>query len=214
MKPPSVRWERRAWSDGRLLVGVDEAGRGPLAGPVVAAAVAFPPHAGRILRLRDSKVLPAARREALAVLIHQRAATIGLGAASCQLIDRVNIRVATAMAMRRAIARATGLARGRDQRSAPVAILIDGLPLPELGLDHEALVDGDALCYTIAAAGVIAKVVRDRLMASLARRHPAYGWDTNMGYGTAEHLEAIQRVGSSPHHRSSFAPVAQLRLPL
>ncbi len=208
LKAPALSRERAAWAEGQLLVGVDEVGRGPLAGPVVAAAVAFPPFAGRILRLRDSKVLTARRREQLASLILRRAAAIGLGAASPRVIDRINIRVATALAMRRAVARAVGPVAPRCR----VTILIDGLPLPELGRQHEALVDGDALCYSVAAAGVVAKVVRDRLMLRLARRHPAYAWDSNMGYGTREHLDAIHQVGPSPHHRRSFMPVVQMRL--
>ena len=216
MRPPSTTRERSAWEAGRLLVGVDEVGRGPLAGPVVAAAVAFPPAAGRILRLRDSKILTARRREKLARMIQQRAVVLGLGAASVRLIDRVNIRVASAIAMRRALIRALG---GSAVSPVPgncsrLAVLIDGLPLPELGLAHEALVDGDALCYSVAAAGVVAKVVRDRLMARLAQRHPRYGWETNMGYATAEHLTAISISGPCHHHRQSFAPVAQTTLAL
>ncbi|HET9512719.1 MAG TPA: ribonuclease HII [Gemmatimonadales bacterium] len=216
MKPPSITRERLAWESGRLLVGVDEVGRGPLAGPVVAAAVAFPPHAGRILRLRDSKVLTAKRREALAAVIERRAAVVGVGAASVKVIDRVNIRVATAIAMRRALSRALGLRRGErlDGRHFRIAVVIDGLPLPEIGMEHQAVVDGDALCYSIAAAGVVAKVVRDRLMQRLARRHPGYGWETNMGYGTPDHLAAIDLTGPCIHHRRSFAPVAQTSLAL
>lgn len=216
MKPPSITRERLAWESGRLLIGVDEVGRGPLAGPVVAAAVAFPPHAGRILRLRDSKVLTARRREALAAMIERRAAVVGVGAASVKVIDRVNIRVATAIAMRRALSRALGLRRGErlDGRHFRIAVVIDGLPLPEIGMEHQAVVDGDALCYSIAAAGVVAKVVRDRLMQRLARRHPGYGWETNMGYGTPDHLAAIDLTGPCIHHRRSFAPVAQTTLAL
>lgn len=216
MKPPSITRERLAWESGRLLIGVDEVGRGPLAGPVVAAAVAFPPHAGRILRLRDSKVLTARRREALAAMIERRAAVVGVGAASVKVIDRVNIRVATAIAMRRALSRALGLRPGErlDGRRFRIAVLIDGLPLPEIGMEHQAVVDGDALCYSIAAAGVVAKVVRDRLMQRLARRHPGYGWETNMGYGTPDHLAAIDLTGPCIHHRRSFAPVAQTTLAL
>ena len=205
---PGLARERAAWARGRLLFGIDEVGRGPLAGPVVAAVVAFPPASKRILGLRDSKVLSAIQRNRLAVLIRNRAAAIGVGAASCRVIDRVNIRVATAIAMRRALRRAAG------ECGAPMAVLIDGLPLPELRFEHDALVDGDALCYSIAAAGVVAKVVRDRLMTLLARRHPSYGWETNMGYGTPEHLAAIDLAGPTVHHRRSFMPVAQLKLSL
>ena len=203
---PGLARERAAWAGGRLLFGIDEVGRGPLAGPVVAAVVAFPPASKRILGLRDSKILTAAQRARLAVLIRNRAAAIGIGAASTRVIDRVNIRVATAIAMRRALRRAAG------ECGARMAVLIDGLPLPELRFEHDALVDGDALCYSIAAAGVVAKVVRDRLMALLARRHPSYGWEHNMGYGTPEHLAAIDLAGPTVHHRRSFMPVAQLKL--
>ncbi len=242
---PSLRRERTLWAEDRLLIGVDEVGRGPLAGPVVAAAVVFAPDTPRVRGLRDSKVLSAKQRERLAVRIRDRARYIGLGAASTREIDRFNIRVATAVAMRRAVARvllsgAPGLrgggasefrtgatshprARPPDSLTAlpscllrampsEFAVLIDGLAMPELGYSHEALVDGDAHCYSIAAAGVVAKCVRDRLMVSLDRRHPGYGWETNMGYGTQEHLAAIDRVGPTKHHRNSFSPVAQLKL--
>ncbi|HET6578134.1 MAG TPA: ribonuclease HII [Gemmatimonadales bacterium] len=206
---PSLLRERAAWADATLLVGVDEAGRGPLAGPVVAAAVVFPPDCRALRGLRDSKVLPAPVRRTLAERIRARALCYGVGAASAGEIDRLNIRVATALAMRRALVRL--LCRpplaGRAHR-----ILIDGLPLPEVGFPHEALVDGDALCHSIAAAAVIAKTVRDRLMERLDARHPGYGWHTNMGYGTPEHHEGLRAHGPTCHHRRSFAPVAQISL--
>jgi len=208
IRPSAVR-ERDAWAGGRLLVGVDEAGRGPLAGPVVAAAVAFPPFAARIRGLRDSKTLSARRRELLARAIRARAAVVGVGAASPRLIDRLNIRVATAVAMRRAIVRALGRVPGPRVR-----LVVDGLPFAELEMDHEALVDGDALCYSVAAAGVIAKTVRDELMQRLAVRHPQYGWASNVGYGTPDHLAGLEAHGPTGHHRQSFAPVGQLRLGL
>jgi ribonuclease HII len=207
VRGPSAVRERDAWAGGRLLIGVDEAGRGPLAGPVVAAAVAFPPFAPRLRGVRDSKVLSATRRSQLAEAIWSRAAVVGVGAASPRLIDRVNIRVATAMAMRRAVLQALGPAPFRR-----IHLLVDGLPFPEIGLDHEALVDGDALCYTVAAAGIVAKTVRDRIMGRLAVRYPDYGWATNMGYGTPDHLTGLEVAGPTPHHRRSFAPVGQLRL--
>ena len=209
VRGPSAVRERDAWTGGRLLIGVDEAGRGPLAGPVVAAAVAFPPFAPRIRGVRDSKVLPAVRRAQLAEAIRSRAAVVGVGAASSRLIDRVNIRVATAIAMRRAVQSALGQAS-----SSRVLLIVDGLPFPEIGLEHEALVDGDALCYTVAAAGIIAKTVRDRIMTRLAVRHPGYGWASNMGYGTPDHLTGLETAGPTAHHRRSFAPVGQLRLGL
>jgi len=206
-RPPSLKREEEAWSRGFLLVGVDEVGRGPLAGPVVAAAVAFPPAASRIRGIRDSKVLPAGKRDALATLILARAAAVGVAAASVREINRLNIRGATALAMRRAVLRALGPAA-----VPPCRLLVDGLPFPEIGLPHDALVDGDALCYSIAAAGIVAKTVRDRLMTRLAVRHDGYAWATNMGYGTAEHLAALTELGPTPHHRAEFSPVAQLRL--
>jgi ribonuclease HII len=217
------------WAEDRLLIGVDEVGRGPLAGPVLAAAVVFAPDTPRVRGLRDSKVLSGKQRERLAERIRDRALHIGLGAASTREIDRFNIRVATAIAMRRAVVRLLGGA-GKlptciaSQRSTalppyrPTALppvfhlIIDGLPFPEVGFEHDALVDGDAQCYSIAAAGVVAKCVRDRLMVRLHGRYPVYGWETNKGYGTEEHRAAIDREGPTRHHRNSFSPVAQLGL--
>jgi ribonuclease HII len=204
---PTLDRERECWAAGRLLVGVDEVGRGPLAGPVVAAAVVFRPAVPRIRDLRDSKMLNAGAREALLRPIRRRALVIGVGAASVREIDRLNIRVATALAMRRALARVLPSLEAWD-------ILVDGLPFPEIGHPHEALVKGDALCMSIAAAGIVAKQVRDGLMGRLARRHPAYGWDANMGYGTPSHQAGLLAVGPCRHHRRSFAPVMQLTLGL
>ena len=218
-RPPSLARERLAWAESRLLVGVDEAGRGPLAGPVVAAAVVFPPETRRINGIRDSKILPREDRETLALRIRSRAIRLGVGAASCREIDRLNIRVAGALAMRRAVwaalrgegAREPG-SQGAREPLAPYVILIDGLPLPEVGYAHEALVDGDAYCYSIAAASIVAKTVRDRIMRCLASRHPAYGWQTNVGYGTPEHLAGLASVGPTRHHRMTFAPCVQTEL--
>jgi ribonuclease HII len=207
---PSLKRERAAWADERLLVGVDEAGRGPLAGPVVAAAVVFPPRCTAVRGLRDSKVLPAQVRLRLAQRIRQRALGFAVGAASAREIDRLNIRVATALAMRRAIRRL--VISGPLAPGVPHRILIDGLPLPEIGYEHEALVDGDARCHSIAAAAVLAKTVRDLLMHRLAPRHPGYGWDTNVGYGTEQHQIGIRLYGPTRHHRLTFEPLAQLTL--
>ena len=206
---PSLKRERAAWADERLLVGVDEAGRGPLAGPVVAAAVVFPAGCTAVRGLRDSKVLPARVRIRLAERVRGRALGYAIGAASTREIDRLNIRVATALAMHRAICRLVtrGPLAGR-----PYRILIDGLPLPEIGYEHEALVDGDARCQSIAAAAVLAKTCRDVLMHRLAPRHPGYGWDTNVGYGTEEHQVGLRLHGPTRHHRITFAPLAQLTL--
>ena len=201
---PSLERETALWREGRgLVAGVDEAGRGPLAGPVVAAAVVFPAFAKPIRGLRDSKLLTAAARERLAALVRVRALAVAVGAASVREIDRFNIRRAAVLAMRRALARLA---------VRPDVVLVDGLPCPELGCPHEAIVDGDARCHSIAAASVIAKTVRDRLMALLGGRHPAYAWANNKGYGTPEHLAALAELGFTAHHRRSFSPVVQLEL--
>ena len=201
---PSLEREAALWREGRgLVAGVDEAGRGPLAGPVVAAAVVFPAFAKPIRGLRDSKLLTAAARERLAALVRVRALAVAVGAASVREIDRFNIRRAAVLAMRRALTRLA---------VRPDAVLVDGLPCPELGCPHQAIVDGDARCHSIAAASVIAKTVRDRLMALLGGRHPAYAWASNKGYGTPDHLAALAAFGFTSHHRKSFAPVVQLEL--
>jgi ribonuclease HII len=203
---PTFEREIALWNAGRTLVaGIDEVGRGPLAGPVVAAAVVFPAGMKPIRGLRDSKILPAAKRERLAVVVRARALGVGVGAASVKEIDRFNIRRATILAMQRALRRL-----GLD----PAEILVDGLWLPELGRPHDAIIDGDALCQSIAAASVIAKTVRDRLMRRLAVRYPVYAWEENKGYGTPEHLGALQVLGPTRHHRMSFEPVSQLSLAL
>jgi ribonuclease HII len=209
MSVPSLRHEQAAWAASRVLIGVDEVGRGPLAGPVVAAAVAFPPRLRRVRGVRDSKVLSHLQRAALLPRLRATALAIGVGAASIREIDRFNIRVATAIAMRRALARVRRLLGTTE-----VVVLIDGLPFPEVGCEHQALVDGDALCYSIAAAGVLAKELRDRLMGQLAVRHPGYGWEQNAGYATEQHRAAINTLGPTKHHRFSFAPVAQIGLDL
>lgn len=183
-----------------IVCGVDEAGRGPLAGPVVAAAVILEPSTlPRRLRreLDDSKKLSREAREEYALLI-RRCARIGVGAASVEEIDRINILQATFIAMRRAVAR-LGV--------APDIALVDGNQAPPLPCAIRMVVGGDGLSLSIAAASVIAKVTRDRLMRALALRYGGYGWETNVGYGTEEHRRAILALGPTPHHRMSFAPL-------
>jgi ribonuclease HII len=185
---------------GPMLAGVDEVGRGPLAGPVVACAVIMPPDQRAIAGVDDSKQLTPQERRRLAVLIRGRALAIGLGAASAREIDRINIYHASVLAMRRALSRLV---------VQPHHVVVDGNPLRTLGVAHRAVVGGDGRCYSVACASIIAKVTRDRLMQSLAVRHPAYAWGNNMGYATAEHLAGLDRQGVSPHHRRSFGCVAQ-----
>lgn len=196
--------ERELWSAGvEWVAGVDEAGRGPLAGPVVAAAVIFRPEE-RVPGVTDSKQLTEIVREELVVEIRRRALCIGIGAASPREVDRLNILRATHLAMRRALDRLPVV---------PDHVLVDGLPVRELGREHTAVVDGDSKSYTIACASIVAKTTRDRLMKRLAARYPAYGWSTNVGYGTPEHVVALGELGPTPHHRRSFVPV-QLALDL
>lgn len=181
-----------------LLAGVDEVGRGPLAGPVLAAAVVMPPGL-HIPGVDDSKRLAPARRRELAARIRAAALDWMVGAASAREIDRMNIRAATALAMSRAVA---------ALRVRPDHLLVDGLPVPELGTERQtAIVGGDGRVHCIACASIVAKTIRDDLMARLARRYPVYGWERNAGYGTAEHRAALLAHGPTPHHRRSFAPV-------
>jgi len=192
-------------SRGPLLAGMDEVGRGPLAGPVVACAVVMPPDARAIRGVDDSKKLTGADREKLAARIHARALAVGIGAASVREIDRINIYHAAVLAMRRALGRL---------RVTPHHVLVDGNPIRTLGVEHTAVVGGDACCHSIACASIVAKVTRDRLMRALARRYPHYRWETNVGYGTAEHHAGLASHGLTPHHRRSFSPVHQLSLAL
>jgi ribonuclease HII len=197
--------EQVHWEAGRTLIaGVDEVGRGPLAGPVLAAAVVLPPNVA-IRGIDDSKKLTAEKRAELYEEICARAVAIGVAGASTREVDRINILRASQLAMRRALQRL---------RLTPEHVFVDGLPVPELGYDHTAVVDGDAKVHCIACASVVAKVVRDRIMHLLASRYPGYGWATNAGYGTAEHRGAIIELGLTPHHRRSFEPNNQLVLEL
>ncbi len=176
------------------MAGVDEAGRGPLAGPVVAAAVVLPVDT-MVEGADDSKALSAGVREELYEHIVTAAISVGVGAASVREIDRRNILRATTVAMGRAL----------DQLAlAPGHIVIDGDYVKYLGRPHEAVVDGDALVHSVGCASIVAKVIRDRLMRRLAKRYPGYGWERNAGYGTREHREAIETIGLTPHHRLTF----------
>ncbi|EWY38029.1 ribonuclease HII [Skermanella stibiiresistens SB22] len=188
------------YGTGILVCGVDEVGRGPLAGPVVAAAAILPaeglPPALAAL-INDSKLLKAGVREELAPLI-LACCDVAIGIAEVEEIDRINILQASLLAMRRAV---EGL------RSTPAVALIDGNKAPGLACRTVTIVGGDAASLSIAAASVVAKVERDRMMAELARRHPGYGWERNAGYPTAEHRKALISLGVTPHHRRSFGPV-------
>ena len=187
------------WEQPALVAGVDEAGRGPLAGPVVAAAVILD-DCQPILGLADSKKLSAARREALYDEIRAKALCCCIAQASVEEIDRLNILQATLLAMQRAVA---GL------RLKPGLVLVDGNRLPLLDIRAEAIVKGDAKVAAISAASILAKVTRDRGLLQLDRQYPQYGFARHKGYGTAEHLQALRVYGPCPEHRNSFAPVAQ-----
>jgi ribonuclease HII len=180
---------------GALIAGVDEVGRGSLAGPVVACAIVMPPDSRALRGVDDSKMLTPLARERLVSQIIERAVSLGLGAASAREIDRINIYHASTLAMQRALARL---------KVSPDHVLIDGRPIRALGVEHHGIVDGDDKCFSIACASIVAKVTRDRLMASLARRHPHYSWDHNCGYATRGHIDALQAHGSCAHHRRSF----------
>ena len=198
VRVPSLRFENVQWRAGVVrVVGVDEVGVAPTCGAVVAAAVIMKPHARRIAGVRDSKTLSALQRERLAPVIRRRAVGVGVGAASVREIDSLNIYHATHLAMRRAIARLGG----HDH------VLVDGNRIKGFEAavgPYSAIVDGDAKCYTIACASIVAKVIRDRMMALLAARYPGYGWERNQGYATREHRDAIRRLGLTPFHRRSF----------
>ena len=188
------------WHPPGLVAGVDEAGRGPLAGPVVAAAVILDelrPIAG----LADSKKLTAARREALFDEIRAKALCCSIAEASVEEIDKLNILQATLLAMRRAV---MGL------RLKPVLVLVDGNRIPLLDMPAEAIVKGDSLVQAISAASILAKVHRDRGCALLHAQYPQYGFAGHKGYGTAAHLSALKEHGACPAHRRSFSPVAQV----
>jgi ribonuclease HII len=190
---------------GPLLAGVDEVGRGPIAGPVVACAVIMPPDMRAIRGVDDSKALTAQERQKLVGRIQERAIAWALGAASVHEIERFNIYQASVLAMRRALGRLS---------VQPNHVIIDGKAMRTLPIPHTAIVHGDARCFSIACASIIAKVTRDRLMARLALRYPAYTWERNVGYTTRAHIRGLDSNGITPHHRRSFVRVSQLMLGL
>lgn len=196
----NLAWEQALWAQGlSRIAAVDEVGRGPWAGPVVAVAVILPPtvRLSDLPGVRDSKQLSSRQRQALVPQIEAIATDWAVGCATVAEIDRLNIRRATHLAMVRAVA-----------QIAPVDhVLVDGLPVPELGAQHTAIVRGDQQSLGIAAASVLAKVYRDRLMADLTVEFPGYGWETNSGYGTRAHQVGLATLGVTPHHRRSFRPV-------
>ena len=199
--PPDFSLERGLSG---VVCGIDEVGRGPLAGPVVAAAVVLPLPIPALLadELDDSKKLSTAKREVLYTVLLAKA-RIGLGRAEVTEIDSLNILQATLLAMRRAYEAL--LASGPVDHA-----LVDGNRPPTLPCTVQCIVKGDGRSLSIAAASIAAKVTRDREMAALAAAWPGYGWERNAGYGTAAHLVALERLGASPHHRRSFAPVSRL----
>jgi ribonuclease HII len=189
------------------IAGVDEAGRGPLAGPVVAAAAMLPRRC-RLPGLKDSKLLRAEQRERLSGLIWERALGVGVGVVAARTVDRVNVLAATHLAMQKAIA---------QLRPQPDVLLVDGRGLPHSPAPQRAVVGGDRLCGSIAAASIVAKVVRDRIMSELDELYPEYGFAQHKGYATREHLSRLRALGPCPEHRLTFGPVRQAlqaRLPL
>ena len=192
---PQLSREQEFWRQGIARVaGIDEAGRGPLAGPVVAAAVVFPPDVS-IEGINDSKKLSAAQRESLFTRIRDTALAVGIGTVDAPVIDEINILNATLRAMSQAI---------DSLNISPQHLLVDGNRFYPSPIPYTTIVDGDALCYSIAAASIIAKVTRDRLMCELHERYPAYGFAQHKGYGTRAHYNALRTYGLTPIHRKTF----------
>ena len=190
---------------GPLLAGVDEVGRGPIAGPVVACAVIMPPETRAIAGVDDSKRLTHDQRVRLAVKIRDRAVAYALGAASVREIDTINIYQASVLAMQRALTRL---------RVKPDHVVIDGRAMRTLPIPHTAVVRGDSRCFSVACASILAKVTRDLLMTRLAQRYPQYIWNHNAGYTTREHVIGLTGHGITPHHRKSFCRISDLLLEL
>lgn len=205
MIKPTLRYEQELWEAGyRRVAGLDEVGLGACCACLVAAAVVLGPEIDLtgLEEVRDSKTLSARQRERLAPLIREKALAYGLGAASPAEIARLNLRRAAALAMKRALRRV-----GQSDY-----LLVDGLPIKELGPNQTAIVKGDAHSLSIACASILAKVCRDRLLVRLDERYPGYGWKENVGYPTREHKLALQNLGVTPHHRLNYAPVQAVLL--
>jgi ribonuclease HII len=192
--------------NGVIVCGVDEVGRGPLAGPVVACAVCLPVDMPRRItrRLKDSKQIDREEREEVAQILRETV-SFGVGMADVEEIDRINILRASHLAMLRAY---------EGVPSRPAYALVDGNQAPNLPCPITCIIGGDAISLSIAAASIIAKVERDKIMRELAVAHPVYGWETNVGYSTRDHLSALKEHGPTPYHRRSFRPVYELQLPL
>ncbi len=190
-----LSFERRLWQNGfKYIAGVDEVGRGPLAGPVYACAIILPVGFFNPM-VRDSKRVPPARRTALSVMLQNMAVAFGIGQASPAEIDELNIRQASLTAMRRAVG---------NLPVAPDFILVDGRDAPAFRTPSKTIIKGDDKSFTIAAASIVAKVIRDEVMCDLHRNYPGYALDCNKGYGTAEHIAALKLLGPTPMHRQSF----------
>lgn len=201
--PSFIEEERLAAQGYRLIAGVDEAGRGPLAGPVVAAAVILPASldATNLRGVKDSKLLGPRQRESLYLHIQETAIAIGTGVIDNQIIDSQGVIAATRLAMKMAIDRLA---------TPPDSLLIDHLWLPEVPCPQKGIKNGDRLCFSIACASIVAKVTRDKIMLELDKAYPGYRLAQHKGYGTAEHLACLRRLGPSPVHRHSFRPVKEI----
>jgi len=200
-QPPNLDWEKRLKSQGyELIAGIDEAGRGALAGPVVAAAVILPcsSYPPWLKLVRDSKEISAKKRETLFHLIREEAVSVGVGIVSAQIIDAANILKATQLAMKQAVEKLP---------LQPHFLIIDRLTLPHCPIPQEGITRGDKLCLSIACASIVAKVTRDHIMEELDEIYPDYGFAKHKGYGTRRHVSCLQQLGPSPSHRLSFAPV-------
>lgn len=196
-----LHYERSFYQEGfEYIAGIDEVGRGPLAGPVVATAVMLPKNC-KIKGLNDSKKIPKAKHEAIYQAVLDKALAVGIGVMDNQVIDQVNIYEATKLAMEAALEQLT---------IKPEALLIDAMTLDRVNLPQQAIIKGDANSLSIAAASIVAKVTRDKMMAAYDQQYPGYGFAQNAGYGTASHLEGLKNQGVTPIHRASFEPIKSM----